>query len=491
MKLSQLIQNIDIIEVKGGLEHEVSSLYLNSHGVKAGGLFFAVKGNLVDGHDFIDQAIQTGATTIVCETFPEEIHEHVSYVQVVRVQSVVGPIASTFYQHPSLSLKLVGITGTNGKTTVATLLHQLFQKLGYTAGLISTVENKIAENAVSADMTTPDAVTLHRLFAEMLEAGCTHAFMEVSSHALEQGRVQGVDFAGAVFMNVTLDHLDYHGTFENYLNAKKKLFDQLSPAAFALANLDDENGEFMFQATQAAKYYYGLHREDDAFTGKLQFEGEILANTFHGLKMKMNTQEFESGLIGRFNAYNVLAVYGTAVLLEEDSENILKAMQTFTPPAGRFQHMEINGKVGIVDYAHTPDALENVLQTIHNIKSENQKVFTVIGCGGDRDKSKRGPMATIAQKYSDIALFTSDNPRSEDPRAIIEDMMKHIGSEDPESDNVYKVVDRRDAIGQAVERAGDGDIILVAGKGHETYQEIKGVRHLFDDVEVLREEMEE
>lgn len=490
MKLTQLIQNINIIEQKGVADPKITSLHINSQGVQSGGMFFAVTGTFVDGHTFIEDALEKGAVAIICEKFPTEILDNVVYLQVENTQKIVGEIAATFYNNPSHELKLVGVTGTNGKTTVATLLHTLFEKLGYKAGLVSTVVNKIHDQEIPATMTTPDAISLQKLFRDMVDAGCTHAFMEVSSHALDQGRVAGVDFTGAVLTNVSHDHLDYHGTFEAYLTAKQKIFDTLHVHAFALANYDDDNGEFMLQNTKAEKSFYALTQEDGGFSGEIQFEGKLLANTFYGLKMEINRKPLASKLVGKFNAYNLMAIYGTALLLQEPEENVLQALAELLPPTGRFQHIEMNGRVGIVDYAHTPDAIENVLTTIHNIKSENQRVITVVGCGGDRDTKKRGPMATIVHRYSDLAIFTSDNPRSEDPRIIIDEMMGGIAGDDPEPENIMKVVDRREAIETAVQMSKDGDVILVAGKGHETYQEIKGVKHPFNDQEVLIEFLE-
>lgn len=490
MKLSELISNIKIIEKKGDSDPDITSLHINSQDTKTGGVFFAMKGNTVDGHMFIDGAIEKGAGAIICEDLPKVCHDDVTYVVLENVKMSAGIMASTFYGNPSHALKIVGVTGTNGKTTTATLLYQLFKDLGYKVGLVSTVVNKIDDQEIPASMTTPDALSLQSMFRDMVDAGCTHAFMEVSSHALDQGRVQGIDFTGALLTNITHDHLDYHHTFEKYLVAKQKLFDMLHAHAFALANYDDENGEFVLQNTEAEKSFYALTQEDESFAGAIQFEGKVLANTFYGLQMNINGKELSSKLVGSFNAYNIMAIYGAALLLQESEEKVLEKLTTLVPPAGRFQHMEKNGRVGIVDYAHTPDALENVLTTIKDIKSENQRMITVVGCGGDRDKQKRGPMATITQQYSDLAIFTSDNPRSEDPHAIIDEMMNGIAGDDPKPENMMKVVDRREAIATAVKMSKDGDIILVAGKGHETYQDVKGVRHPFHDYEVLGEELE-
>lgn len=386
-------------------------------------------------------------------------------------------------------IKVVGVTGTNGKTTVATLLYQLFTKLGYKTALLSTVEYRIGDEVIPSRLTTPDIDELADLFKKMKKANCEYCFMEVSSHGIFQNRIQDINFAGAVFTNITHDHLDYHNTFEEYLKVKKSFFDTLSPSAFALANIDDQNGAFMLQHTQASAHFYGLQTEDQSFTGDVQFEGKIMANTFRGIAIELNGKEIHVPLIGTFNAYNLLAVYGTALLLEEKEDRIIEALATLAPPRGRFEHIEINGRVGIVDYAHTPDALENVLSTIHEIKSENQKVFTVVGCGGDRDQTKRPLMARIAWKYSDHVFLTSDNPRSEDPEKILDQM--EAGLDDPKDNpKITRIVDRAAAIKTAVEILQDGDILLVAGKGHEDYQIIGTEKTHFNDMEVLREALE-
>lgn len=387
------------------------------------------------------------------------------------------------------TIKVVGVTGTNGKTTVATLLYQLFKQLGHKVALLSTVEYIIDDKVLPARLTTPDRGELADLFAQMEKAGCEYCFMEVSSHGIDQGRIDDIHFAGAVFTNITQDHLDYHNTFEEYLAAKKKFFDRLDESAFALANFDDENGAFMLQSTSANKQFYGLQQEDGAVTGELNFEGKLLANTFDGIVMEVNTREVRSALVGRFNAYNLLAVYGAAYLLGIAEDDIAAALPSLTAVRGRFQYISDNGYFGVVDYAHTPDALENVLQTLHNLKSENQSIFTVVGCGGDRDPGKRPLMARIAHKYSDHVLLTSDNPRTENPETILDQM--EAGLDDPKNDpKVTRESDRKAAIKRAVEIAETGDIILVAGKGHEDYQILGTEKIHFDDMEVLRDAMQ-
>lgn len=387
------------------------------------------------------------------------------------------------------NIKVVGVTGTNGKTTVATMLYNLFTKLGHKTALLSTVEYRIGDEVIPARLTTPDGGELKELFAKMEKRDIEYCFMEASSHGLTQGRVDDIDFTGAIFTNITHEHLDYHKTFEEYMKAKRSFFDKLGAHAWALANSDDENGPFMLQNTKAAQHYYGFEQEDGTFAGDLQFEGKLLANTFNGIAMTANGHEIRTKLIGRFNAYNLLAVYGAAMLLDQDADTVATVLGELAAPRGRFEAIEMNGRVGIVDYAHTPDALENVLQTIHDIKSENQHVFTVIGCGGDRDREKRPKMARIAAKYSDHIFITSDNPRSESPEAILDDMEE--GLDDPKDNpQVTRDIDRTRSIKRAVEIAEDGDIILVAGKGHEDYQIIGEDRIPFSDKEILTEALE-
>jgi len=490
MQLHSLLQNIEHETIHHGENIDISSLHLDSQEVEKGGLFFAVPGALQDGHDFIDQAVERGAVAIVCEEFPDVMDETVHYVRVDNVRQTMGKIAHLFYDKPSTRLKVVAVTGTNGKTTVAMVLHQLFQNMGYDAGLLSTVENKINDEVMPHDdgaTTTQHALALHKAFARMIEAGCEYCFMEVSSHALDQYRVSGIEFTGAIFMNITHDHLDYHGTFKNYMTAKKKLFDMLHPHTWALANMDDENGEFMLQHSKAAQYYYGFQKEDGSFSGKLSFEGELIENTFDGITITANGEVVCSNLIGSFNAYNMLAVYGSAKLLDIGHGAVAKAFETIKPAPGRFEIVRNGDRVGIVDYAHTPDALENVLKTLHAIKKEDQKIVTVIGCGGDRDVEKRPVMARIAQSLSSAIVLTSDNPRTEEPLSIINDMKEGLAQRD--NDVVHIVPDRAEAIDTAVYVAGENGIILVAGKGHETYQIIGTENIDFDDRKILREKL--
>ncbi len=441
--------------------------------------FFAIKGTLHDGHDFIETAVAQGVSVVFCEKLPQNGPENVTFVQVPSVAEAMGLVAAEFYGNPSRKLKLVGVTGTNGKTTCVTLLHKLYRDLGYNAGLLSTVQNQINETVIPASHTTPDAITLQGLLAQMVKAGCTHAFMEVSSHALVQHRVTGVQFTGAVFTNITHDHLDYHGTFDEYIRAKKLFFDHLSRKAFALVNADDKRSMVMLQNTKAAKYTYALRKEAD-------FKARLLDNSIQGLQLELEGQEVWFRLIGTFNAYNLLAVYGAATLLGEDPKEVLASLSNLTSAAGRFDYVVSPGQItGIVDYAHTPDALENVLQTIQQIRKPEQKVITIVGCGGNRDAAKRPVMADIAAKMSDRVILTSDNPRDEDPQEILNQMQAGVKSTDLKK--AISVVDRREAIKTAVLLAEADDIILVAGKGHETYQEVKGVRSPFDDKQVLQE----
>ncbi|MEM9894775.1 MAG: UDP-N-acetylmuramoyl-L-alanyl-D-glutamate--2,6-diaminopimelate ligase [Bacteroidota bacterium] len=481
MVLKEILYNVSLVTVYGSRDLEITSIAADSRQVKKGGLFVAIKGLQVDGHDFIDQTIQKGASAIVCEKLPEHIDSHVTYIQTGNSSLALGILASNFYDRPSHKLKLVGITGTNGKTTCVSLLYDLFRKFGYSVGLISTVENKINDQVLPTKFTTPDALALNALLAEMVKQGCTHAFMEVSSHALVQHRTVGVHFTGAVFTNISHDHLDYHKTFDEYIKAKKLLFDNLSSDAFALSNADDKRGSVMLQNTRADKYRFGIKSMAD-------YRIRIIHNTLQGLELNFKGVDVWFKLIGEFNAYNILTVYATAVLLEEDSEEVLSNLSLASSAPGRFQKVSnSSGILAVVDYAHTPDALENVLQTIDSLRTKNEQLVTVIGCGGNRDKQKRPKMAEIASKYSEKVILTSDNPREEDPMEILSEMRSGV----PKSKerNVMVIADRREAIRTACNLSRKSDIILVAGKGHETYQEIKGVRHPFDDRDILKEEL--
>jgi len=475
--LRDILYKVSLISTSGDMEREIVAIAFDSRKVKEQTLFIAVKGTQIDGHEFITQAIKTGAVAIVCEQLPEEIMEGVTYVAVKNSAAALGVIASNFYNNPSSRLNLVGVTGTNGKTTIATLLFQLYRKLGFSTGLISTVQNQIDTKAIPASHTTPDAIQLNQLLADMVDHGCEYCFMEVSSHALAQFRVEGVSFRGAVFTNISHDHLDYHKTFDAYINAKKKLFDGLGSDAFALVNVDDKRGRIMLQNTKAEKNTYALK-------SVANFKSKLISNTIHGLEMEIDGKNAWFKLIGDFNAYNITAVYATAVLLGEDSDEALKQLTLLSGAPGRFEQVASDAKVtAIVDYAHTPDALKNVLETITELRTGNEKVITVVGCGGDRDKSKRPLMAAIACSMSDKVVFTSDNPRTEDPIAIIKDMQEGISPADYKKTVI--LADREEAIKTACLLANENDIILVAGKGHETYQEINGIRHPFDDKEVL------
>jgi UDP-N-acetylmuramoyl-L-alanyl-D-glutamate--2,6-diaminopimelate ligase len=461
----------------------VSAIAFDSRKVKKDSLFIATRGTAVDGHTFIDQAITSGAIAIVCEEFPAIMNEGVTYVKVRNSSFALGVVASNFYDNPSQKLKLVGVTGTNGKTTTVTLLFNLFRMLGFGVGLISTVKNKINKEVIPATHTTPDAIALNELLHTMVEKGCQYAFMEVSSHAVAQHRIAGIHFAGGVFTNITHDHLDYHKTFDEYIRAKKGFFDQLPEDAFALTNKDDANGLIMLQNTKANRITYAIKTIAD-------HKCKVMENHLHGLLLNIDGQELWVRLIGSFNAYNVLAVYTTAILLKQDKTNVLTALSTLNPVEGRFQHIKSeSGVIGIVDYAHTPDALKNVLETIKNIRTGNEQVITVVGCGGDRDAAKRPIMANIACQLSNKVILTSDNPRSEDPQEILNQMQKGVDAVDYKK--VLRIVDRKEAIKTACSFAKPGDIILIAGKGHENYQEIKGIKYPFDDYEVLKEIIKE
>jgi len=480
VELKDVLYKVPIRGVAGATSVIISDLQLDSRKVKPGAAFIAVKGAAADGHRFIEKAIENGAAVVVCEEWPEQRNEAVVYVQVENSTAAAGYMACNFYGRPSEKVKLVGVTGTNGKTTIATLLYKLFTRLGYKTGLLSTVENRIGEEIVPATHTTPDAVSLNYLLKRMAEEGCAYVFMETSSHAIHQHRVTGLTYAGGLFSNITHDHLDYHKTFDEYIRVKKAFFDSLPAGAFAISNADDKRGMVMLQNTNAKKYYYSLKTLAD-------FKGKILDNSLSGLQMTVNDIEVHFRLIGEFNAYNLLAVYGAAVCMGEDKQEVLTALSELTGAEGRFDYLvSVNDKViAIVDYAHTPDALLNVLATIKKLRKGFEQIITVVGCGGDRDKTKRPVMATVACEHSDRVIFTSDNPRSEAPEQIIRDMEEGLA---PAYRRKYiSITDRREAIKTALSLAQKEDIVLVAGKGHEKYQEIKGVRSHFDDKEEVVE----
>ncbi len=479
--LRDILYKAGLVEVQGSTNVAITSMTFDSRKVEKDSLFVATRGTQSDGHDFIEKAISLGAAAIVCEEFPAEMHERISYAKVSDSSAALGIMAANFYDNPSSSIKLVGVTGTNGKTTTVTLLFQLFRAMGNKAGMFTTVRNMINSEEVPSTHTTPDAVELNRLLRRMVDAGCKYAFMEVSSHSVVQKRISGLSFSGGVFTNLTHDHLDYHKTFEEYIKAKKGFFDQLPSESFALINKDDKNGSVMVQNTRALKRSYSVLSVGD-------YKCRVLENHFTGLQLSIDSTEVWSKLIGSFNAYNLLAVYATAMLLGQDKMNVLTTLSTLGSVEGRFQYVRNDsGVTGIVDYAHTPDALQNVLKTIQDIRTGNEQVITVIGCGGDRDTAKRPVMANIACELSDRVILTSDNPRSEDPQAILDQM--HKGVEKHSSKKTLSIADRREAIRTAVALARPGDIVLVAGKGHEKYQEIKGVKHPFDDMEVLKENL--
>jgi len=477
--INQLIKDINVISVFGNENAIVTALTLDSRLVVESAMFFAVKGALVDGHNFIATAIAKGAKAIVCQVVPEALQADVTYIVVADVSEVVGLVAANFYDYPSRDMTVIGVTGTNGKTTIATLLFQLFTALGYKCGLVSTVANHIGDEIVPATHTTPDAISLQALFNRMFESGCTHVFMESSSHAIHQHRIAGVEFDGALFTNISHDHLDYHKTFDAYIKAKKMFFDGLPKSAFAIVNADDKRGMVMLQNTKAAKKTYALKVPAD-------YKGKVLENELDGLLMLVNNKEVHFRLNGLFNAYNLLAVYGAAMELGENSDKLLSILSNLKGAAGRFEAIRSDHDklLGIVDYAHTPDALLNVLQTIKQFSAEHQ-IITVVGCGGDRDTTKRPEMAEVAAAHSHRLILTADNPRSEDPEAILNDMEAGLTVADKRK--MLRITNRKEAIKTAVSLAQNGDIILVAGKGHETYQEIKGARTHFDDKEVLQE----
>ena len=484
MKLSELLKYVKPIAIVGNAEVDITGVNIDSRKIEKGHLFVAIKGTQTDGHRFIPKALELGAVAVLCEDLPEglsaESAENITYVQVASTEAAVGPVATVFYGEPSQHLKLVGVTGTNGKTTIATLLYNMFRKFGHKCGLLSTVCNYIEGEAIPADHTTPDPIELNKLLHQMVEAGCEYAFMECSSHAIAQQRIGGLKFAGGLFTNLTRDHLDYHKTFENYRDAKKAFFDGLSKEAFAITNADDKNGSVMVQNCKAQVKTYSVQRMAD-------FRARIIECHFEGMYLDINGQEVGVQFIGKFNVSNLLAVYGAAIMLGKKPEDILVVLSTLKSVAGRLEPIRSEeGVTAIVDYAHTPDALENVLNAIHEVMEGKQgKIITVCGAGGNRDKGKRPLMAQEAVKQSDRVIITSDNPRFEEPQDIINDML--AGLDQKQMKKVVSIVDRKEAIRTASMMAEKGDVILIAGKGHEDYQEIKGVKHHFDDREVVRE----
>ncbi|WP_308223371.1 UDP-N-acetylmuramoyl-L-alanyl-D-glutamate--2,6-diaminopimelate ligase [Prevotella sp.] len=479
MKLKELLKDIPVIAIVGSEDVEITDVNIDSRRIKDGHLFIAMKGTQVDGHKFVPKAIELGAKAVMCEDMPEEKAEGVTYVQVESTEDVVGKVATTFHGNPSTKLKLVGVTGTNGKTTIATLLYNMFTKMGHKCGLLSTVCNYIIDEAIPADHTTPDPIELNRLLDRMVQAGCEYAFMECSSHAIAQKRIGGLTFAGGIFTNLTRDHLDYHKTFENYRNAKKAFFDSLPKTAFAITNADDKNGMVMVQNTKATVKTYSIRTVAD-------FKARIIECHFEGMYLEMDGHEVGVQFIGKFNVSNLLAVYAAAVMLGKSPEDVLVVMSTLHSVSGRLEPIHSpEGYTAVVDYAHTPDALENVLNAIHEVLDGKGHVITVCGAGGNRDKGKRPLMAQEAVKQSDKVIITSDNPRFEEPQDIINDMLAGLNAQ--QMKKVISIVDRREAIRTACMMAQKGDVILIAGKGHENYQEIKGVKHHFDDHEVVKE----
>ncbi|MEE4257450.1 MAG: UDP-N-acetylmuramoyl-L-alanyl-D-glutamate--2,6-diaminopimelate ligase [Bacteroidales bacterium] len=478
-RLHDILKDVAVKALHGPANAGIGALCIDSRKVEPGNMFIARRGTAVDSHRFIPDVTAKGAAAVVCEELPAEQAEKVSYILVDDADEALGKIASAFYEYPSENLILCGVTGTNGKTTIVSLLHQLFSELGYACGLISTVRNLVGQKEINATHTTPDAISLNALFKEMVEAGCTYCFMEVSSHAIHQKRTYGLQFAGGIFTNITHDHLDYHGDFKGYLNAKKAFFDLLPETAFALVNADDKNGRVMLQNTKASTHTYSLRSASD-------FKARVKENLMDGLLLNIDGNEAWCRLIGEFNAYNLLAVYASAMLLEQEKEKVLTLISSLDSAEGRFEHFRSDeGITAVVDYAHTPDALKNVLQTINATRSGNEELITVIGAGGDRDRSKRPLMGKIAAQLSNRVILTSDNPRTEDPEAIISDMK--AGIEPIDMKKTLVITSRKEAISTACALAKPGDIILVAGKGHEKYQEVEGVKHPFDDKEILTE----
>lgn len=477
--IQELISNVPQAKIQGDANLVIKKLCFDSRQIAESTLFFAVKGTTVDGHTYIQDVIEKGAIAIVCEVLPSELNSKVTYISVENSTAAMGLMAAAFYNYPSQKMKLTAVTGTNGKTTVATLLHNLFRSFGHNVGLLSTVQNQINETVIPSTHTTPDSIKINELLNEMLEQGCEYCFMEASSHAIDQNRIKGLHFAGVIFTNITHDHLDYHLTFDNYIKAKKKLFDEVNEDAFALTNKDDKNGMVMLQNTKASRYSYSLKSMAD-------FKAKIVESDFNGMLLNINEQEAWFRLVGNFNAYNLAAVYGAAFLLGKERDEIITHLSNISAVKGRFEYYRSNnGVIGIVDYAHTPDALKNVLSTINELRTRNEELITIVGCGGNRDAAKRPVMADVACELSTKVIFTSDNPRNEEPEAILDDMQK--GVKPLHFKKTLRISDRKEAIKTAVSIAKKGDIILIAGKGHENYQEVKGVKHHFDDKEVLLE----
>ncbi|WP_456437076.1 UDP-N-acetylmuramoyl-L-alanyl-D-glutamate--2,6-diaminopimelate ligase [Psychroserpens sp.] len=478
-ELKDILYKVTINAVVGSTSVDVNAIHFDSRAVSNGDVFVAIKGTTVNGHEYIEKAISLGAIAVVCEALPDHIQNGITYIEVEDTSSALAYMASNYYENPSGNLRLVGVTGTNGKTTVTTLLYQLFKKAGYKVGLLSTVKIMVDNTEYKATHTTPDSLTINKYLKLMNDAGVEFCFMEVSSHGIHQKRSEGLQFEGGVFTNLSHDHLDYHSTFAEYRDVKKSFFDQLSKQAFALVNIDDKNGQVMLQNTQAKKYSYALKTYAD-------YKAQVLENELSGLLLKLNDSELWTKLIGTFNAYNVAAIYGTAELLGLEKVEILRLISELESVRGRFQYMISDEKItAIVDYAHTPDALKNVLETINSIRTKNEELITVVGCGGDRDKTKRPKIGHIASTLSNKVIFTSDNPRSEQPDIIIEDIEK--GVEPQNLKKVVSITDRKQAIKTACQMANSNDIILIAGKGHETYQEIKGERFDFDDYQIVQE----
>ena len=483
MKVKEILVNCNLLEIVGNKDLDISKISFDSRTVENGTLFFAVRGTQVDGHNYIDKAIEKGAIAIVCEQLPANLNDAVTYIKVDNSAYVLGMSASNFFDNPSKKLKLTGVTGTNGKTTIATLLYRLFTDAGYVCGLLSTIENIVDHEVIPSTHTTPDPIELNVLLKKMVDKGCEYAFMEVSSHSVDQDRIAGLEFAGGIFTNLTHDHLDYHKTMANYRNAKKKFFDNLPSNAFAITNLDDKNGAIMLQNTKAKRLTYALKHDAD-------FKGVVLESHFDGMMIKVNGTEMFTQLVGGFNASNLLAIYGAAISLGFDKNELLVEISKLKGANGRFDMVHSDcGIVGIVDYAHTPDALENVLKTINDVRCHKETLITVVGCGGNRDTTKRPEMAAVAAKMSDKVILTSDNPRNEDPDEIIRQMKE--GLDEEAKRHVLSITNRREAIRTAVALASKGDIILLAGKGHENYQEINGVKNHFDDKGELSEALKE